>query len=102
MSVVDAAELDKINEDVKARGYVDREHLTKFLSLVPTNEAEVIIQEVQTWLKALHDNPEYQTVTFPQGDINAVLGDLDSYGRVQPLTVQRFKQDSNKAVAQTS
>lgn len=102
MSTIESVELEKLNEEVKQKGFVDREHLTKFLALIPTNEAEVIIKEVKDWLQDLHDNPEFATITFPQGDINAIIGDLDSYGRVQPLTIQQFKQDSNKAVAQTS
>lgn len=92
----------EINADIKQRGYIDREHLTQFLTLIPTNEAEVIIKEVQDWLKKLHDDPEYDKIVFPQGDIEAVLGDLDSYGRVQPITIQRFRQSSNKAVPQTT
>ena len=100
MSTVDETELQKLNDQVKAKGFVDREHLMAFLALIPTNEAEVIIQEVKDWLQALHDDPA-TTVTFPKGDIDAVIGDLDSYGRVQPITIIKFKQNSNKAVAQT-
>lgn len=102
MSAIDEIELQKLNEEIKERGYVDREHLTKFLSLVPVNDAEVIIQEVKDWLQALHDDPEYANIVFPQGDIDAVIGDLDSYGRVQPLTLQKFKQDSNRSIPQVS
>jgi hypothetical protein len=99
---MDQTELQKINNDVWERGLVDREHLLKFLSLIPTNKAEVIIQSVRDWLRQLHNDPHYDKVHFAQGDIDAIIGDLDSYGRVQPLTIQRFKQSSNKAVPQVT
>lgn len=102
MSTIPDKELQKLNKEIYDKGFVDREHLMKFLTLIPTNDAPTIIKEVQDWLKDLHDNPELDKVTFPQGDINAIIGDLDSYGRVQPLTIQQFKQDSNKVVEQVS
>lgn len=85
-----------LNEKVKARGYVDREHLTEFLTLLSTNDAQTIIKEVKAWLQFLHDSPEFAGVTFPKGDIDAVISDLDSYGRLQPETILQFKQTSNK------
>lgn len=100
MSTIADTDIQKLNQAVKEKGFVDREHLMQFLSLIPTNEASVIIQEVKDWLQALHDNPEYDKVVFPQGDIDAIIGDLDSYGRVQPLTIQQFKQNSTKAPPQ--
>ncbi len=102
MSVVPDDELQKLNDDIKAKGYVDREHLMNFLKLIPTSEAKVIIQEVKDWLQNLNDDPKYDNVIFPQGDISAVLGDLDSYGRVSPDTILEFKQSSNKVVPQTT
>ncbi len=94
-------ELQALNQDVKDRGHIDREHLLKFLTLIPDNDTNTVIGEVKGWLQALHDDPEYDTITFPQGDIDAVIGDLDSYGRVNPLTIQQFKQNSTKAPPQT-
>ncbi len=88
--------------EVKTRGYLDREQLLKFLTLIPTNDAQVIIQETRDWLQGLHNDPELSGVILPQDEINAILGDLDSYGRVQPLTIQQFKQNSVKAPPQTS
>ena len=46
MSTVDPTELQKLNDQVKANGFVDREHLMAFLALISTNDAPVIIQEV--------------------------------------------------------
>lgn len=100
MYLIDDKELQKLNKEIKAKGYVDREHLMKFLTLIQTNDAKDIIREVKNWLEFLHNDPEYATVVFPQGDIDSILGDLDSYGRVQPLTIQQFKQDSNKVPPQ--
>lgn len=99
---MDEQAINELNQDIKVKGYIDREHLMKFLSLIPTNEAPAIIKAVKDWLQQLHDDPSYTTVVFPQGDINAVLGDLDSYGRLQASTIQKFKQDSNKAIPQVS
>ena len=101
MSTIDDTELQKLNQDVKAHGNVDREHLMKFLTLIPTNDGKTIVQEVKDWLQALHDDPTYQTVVFAKGEIDAVLGDLDSYGRVSTATIQKFKENSNKVVAQS-
>lgn len=101
MSLINDKDLEQLNTEVYEKGLVDREHLLKFLSLIPTNDATVIIKEVQDWLSNLHKDPKYDKISFPQGDIDAVIGDLDSYGRVQPLTIQQFKQTSNKAPAQT-
>lgn len=102
MSNIDQTELDKLNQQVKDKGFVDREHLLQFLQLIPTNNAPDIIKAVQDWLHYLHDSPDYSSVSFPQGDIDAVLGDLDSYGRVSTDTIMQFRQDSNKAVDQVS
>lgn len=102
MSTVPDEELKQLNQEIYDKGFVDREHLLKFLTLIPTNDAPTIIKEVQDWLKSLNENPKLDKVNFPEGDINAIIGDLDSYGRVQPLTIQQFKQDSNRVVDQVS
>lgn len=93
--------LQKINDDVKQRGYVDREHILQFLQALPTNDASTIISEVKAWLQYLHDDSDYDKVRFADGDIDAVIGDLDSYGRVQPQTILEYKQTSNKVPPQT-
>lgn len=97
-STIKKTDLDALNAKVKERGHLDREHLMEFLQIVPTSEATVIIQEVRDWLTTLHDDPAYDKVIFPQGDIDAVIGDLDSYGRLQPETILDFKQASSKNV----
>lgn len=102
MPNIDQKELDKLNQEVKDKGFVDREHLMNFLALIPTNNAPDIIKEVKNWLEFLHNSADYSNITFPEGDINAILGDLDSYGRVSTDTIMQFKQDSNKAVDQTT
>lgn len=99
MSTVPDEAIQKLNQEIKHTGFVDREHLLEFLTLIPTNDAQVIIDEVKGWLQNLHDNPD-SPVSFPQGDIDSIIGDLDSYGRVQPLTIQQFKQNSNKVPPQ--
>lgn len=97
-SFVDDKKVEKLNKKVYERGHIDREHLMEFLTLIDNNDAKVIIRAVKKWLKDLHDNPKYDKVQFPDGDIEAVLGDLDSYGRLQPETIMQFKQDSNKTL----
>ncbi|SRR6266849_1127653 len=91
-------ELQKLNVDVKQVGYVDREHILRFLQLIPTNDGVHIIKEVQHWLTDLHNDPTYDTVTFPQNDIQAIIADLDSYGHVSTETVLRFKEQYGKQV----
>lgn len=97
-SRVEPKELEKLNNDVWEKGRVDREHLLHFLTLLPTSEAKVLITEVSNWLESLHNDPKYSKIVFPQGDIDAIIGDLDSYGRVQPETILDFKQSSNKTL----
>lgn len=101
MSAIDDKQLQGLKIEIKAKGYLDREELLKFLTLIPTNEAPVIIAETKNWLASLHDDPDLPGITFPTGDINAIIGDLDSYGVIQPLTIQEFKQSSNKVPPQT-
>lgn len=91
-SKIDPEALQKLNDDVKLKGHVDREHILQFLQLVPTNDGQHIIMEVQHWLTALHEDKAYSMIVFPQNDINAVIADLDSYGHVSTDTVLRFKE----------
>jgi hypothetical protein len=97
-SFVDKKKVGKLNKDVWNRGRVDREHLMEFLTLIDNNDAQVIIKAVKSWLKDLHDDPKYDKVRFPDGDIDAIIGDLDSYGRLQPETIMQFKESSNKTL----
>lgn len=97
-SKVNPENLDALNAKVKGRGHIDREHLMEFLTLIPTNDGPHIIQEVKEWLTALHNDPSYETVIFPGDDINAVISDLDSYGRIQTETILKFKQENSKTV----
>lgn len=84
--------LQELNAKVKERGSVDREHLLEFLAKLPTNDAEAIKREVQTWLQMLHDGPEYQGVRFAEGAITAILDDLASYGRVKAETLFNLQE----------
>lgn len=97
-SLVPEDKLDALNASIKDRGHVDREHLTEFLSLIPSNDAKHIIEEVRAWLAELHKNPEYDKVRFPGDDINAILTDLDSYGRVRAHTLHELKAQHAKEV----
>lgn len=84
--MVNESELQRLNEEVRKNGAVDRAHILAFLRLIPTNDGKVIVEQVRQWLSSLHD------VRFPQADIDAVIADLDSYGRVQPETILEFKR----------
>lgn len=95
---VDQDKLNALNDEVYKRGAVDRAHLMDFLALVDTSDAEQIVKEVRAWLQNLHDDPKFSKVTFRDGDIDAILGDLDSYGRVQPETIMQYKQTSNRTL----
>lgn len=95
-SFVDPKKVQAINDKVYERGLIDREHLLEFLTIIETSDAKVIITEVKNWLQALHEDSKYDKVNFPQGDIDSIIGDLDSYGRVQADTIMEFKQNSNK------
>lgn len=96
--MVDRDKVSKLNDKVYENGGIDREHLLEFLTLIDTNDAPAIIAEVKNWLTKLHDDPKYTKVRFPKGDIDAIIGDLDSYGRVQPETILQFKQSSSRTV----
>ena len=95
---MDNKKLDALNADVKAHGAVDRAHLLSFLQLQDNSDGGVIVANVKAWLQGLHDDPTYEKVTFPTGDIDAVIGDLDSYGRVQPQTILSFKANSVREI----
>lgn len=100
-SYIKQDKVDEINAKVYEKGLIDREHLLEFLENIDTNDAPSIIAEVRAWLTSLHEDPKYDKVHFPVGDIDAVIGDLDSYGRVQPETVYQFKQASSHSLPPT-
>jgi hypothetical protein len=98
MAFIDPEKVKEINAKVYERAHVDREHLLEFLEALTTSDAKDITVEVKKWLTDLHNDATYDKVRFADGDIDAVIGDLDSYGRVQPGTILRFKQNSNKTL----
>lgn len=81
------ATLQDIEASVKAGGTLTRNHLLAFLELINTSDSNQISAQVKAWLTKLHEDPTYTTVVFPQGDIDRVLEDLASYGRLQPNTI---------------
>lgn len=89
--MIDQKKLDKLNDAVYQNGGVDREHILTFLTLVGTNDGRVIAEEMKKWLAGLHKDPKYDKVNFPQGDIDQIVSDLDSYGRVQPDPLIEFR-----------
>lgn len=91
-------DLTTLEKKVYNRGHIDREHLLEFLTLLPTSDGQQIVEEVKSWLEKLHNDSKFDKVTFPQGDIDAIIGDLDSYGRVQPETILSFKERSNRTL----
>lgn len=95
---MDKQKLEALNADVKAHGAVDRAHLLSFLTLQNNSDGTAILTNVKAWLQSLHDDPTYDKVIFPNGDIDAVLGDLDSYGRVSADTIYQFKASSTREV----
>lgn len=101
MSTVNPDKLQILNDKIYQRGVVDREHLMEFLTLVETNDGPTIVAEVKNWLTTLHDDPKFTNIVFPRGDIDAILGDLDSYGRVQADTILQFKQSSSRSIPQS-
>lgn len=90
--------VEKLNDKIYENGGIDRMHILEFLETIETNDGRAIVQKVQKWLESLHNDPHYSKVEFPTGDIQAILGDLDSYGRVQAETIQEFKQQYPKTV----
>lgn len=97
-SFVEQDKVDTLNEKIYERGVVDREHLMEFLTYVKTTDDKIIISEVNKWLQSLHNDPKFNKVSFPKGDIDAVISDLDSYGKVSGETILQFKQNSNKTL----
>lgn len=95
---MDNKQLAALNADVKAHGAVDRKHLLSFLQLQVNSDGDHLVKAVRTWLQSLHDDPDYDRVVFPNGDIDAVLGDLDSYGRVSSETILEFKNSTARNV----
>lgn len=97
-SFVDKKTLDKLNERIFERARVDREDILEFLKMVDTSDGKIIVTEVQKWLEDLHADPKFTKVIFQPGDIEAILSDLDTYGRVQAETIMQYKQSSNKTL----
>lgn len=97
-SFADEDKVKKLNDDIYEKAYIDREHLATFLTCIDTNDAPTIIKEVHLWLENLHNDPKFDKIIFPRGDIDAIIGDLDSYGRVQPESLVSYKQSSNKTI----
>lgn len=98
-SFVDAEKVEELNDKIYDRGMVDREHLLEFLECINTSDQKTIVEAVKDWLKSLHDDPKYDKIVFPGSDIEAILGDLDSYGRVQPETIMKFKEESSRSMS---
>lgn len=98
--MADQKAVKELNKKIYENGGVDRAHILEFLELIKTNDARTIIREVQTWLESLHNDPDFSKVEFPDGDIQAIIGDLDSYGRVQAETIMEFKEKYPKTVNQ--
>lgn len=94
MSTIPESDLKKLNQNVLKRGYIDREDMLTFLTLIPTNDGQTILEEVEDWLNDLHANPLYGNVSFIMGDISAIVGDLSSYGRVKPETILHLQGSS--------
>lgn len=97
-SLIDPSELEKLNDSIKEKTYVDREHILSFLRLIPTADGQHIIKEVELWLTNLHEDHEYDKIIFPKNDIQAIISDLDSYGHVDSETVLKFKEEFGKTV----
>lgn len=98
MSLIKDEDLQALNDKVYERGHIDREHLLEFLTLIPSTDDQQIISEVRNWITGLHDDPKYSHIKFPAGDIDAIISDLDSYGRVQAKTILNLKSLSVKTV----
>lgn len=91
-SLVKTKDLDKLKQLILKRGHVDREHVLRFLTLIPTSEAEVIVREVKEWLESLHKDDELPKVNFPESTIKAILDDLESYKRIQSKTLLKLNE----------
>ena len=93
---VNSEKLTALNDTIAKRGSVDREDILTVLKLVDTTDATIIVEEIKSWLKSLSDNPKFVNITLPDADIDAVLGDLGSYGVVQSITILKLKDNSNR------
>jgi len=91
---IDADKLKALNATVYKHGRIDREDVLSFLRLIETTDADVIISELKKWMTDLHNDPAYDKVILPEEQINAIIGDLDSYGVVQSETILKMKEDS--------
>ncbi len=79
--------LSEIEADIYKRGSVNREHVLEFLKNQPTTNATHLEEAIEAWLKQISDNPKYSKVVFGDDQIEKVVDDLNSYGRVQPETI---------------
>lgn len=93
--MIDEKKLATLDEDIYAKARVDREHLLEFLTLVTTNDGESVAAAVRKWLEQLHADPKYDHIYFPTSEVEAILGDLGSYGRLQPNTILGLKQGNS-------
>lgn len=96
--MVDTDKVNALNEKVYEKGLVDREHLQEFLTFIETEDPKEIIREVKEWLTVLHQDSHFDKVTFPPGDIEATISNLDSYGRVKPEDLYEYRQNSSRVV----
>jgi hypothetical protein len=96
---IDSAKLDELNASIKKNGTLDRQDILTFLTLVDTNDADVITRELRSWLTELHNDTAFPNLRFTDQDINDVIGDLDSYGVVQSETILKFKESSSRNLA---
>jgi hypothetical protein len=97
-SFLDKEKVDELNAKIYEQGYIDRADLMNFLTYIDTSDGKLIVGEVKGWLQGLHDDPKYDKIVFPKGDIEAILGDLDSFGKVSTETILQFKEESNKTL----
>lgn len=79
--------IEEIKAAIWEAGSVNRDHLLAFLTLQNTSDAGELSRRTASFLTGLHNDPYYSKVVFPQGDIERVLGDLSSYGRVTQETI---------------
>lgn len=77
----------EIEADIYAKGSLNRDHLLAFLRLAPTSDSQDLSTATRQWIQRLHDDPYYSKVTFPQGDIDRITSDLESYGHITHETI---------------
>lgn len=88
--------LEDIQNDIYQQGVVTRGHLLEYLKLQDTSDNAEIARRVRDWLEGLHADPYYSKVRFQYDGVNAILGDLASYGRVMPETIMGNPQAETK------